>query len=92
MDGIRPEFAALLRAHKSIRAGEKSFARDSALLRISPVPFVRRLMLGILGDVEHATKVLEFKSPLLGGQSAKSEFRLNAHLAHRTFCRNDFPR
>jgi len=63
MDGIRPEFAPLLRAHKSIRAGENSFARDSALLRISPVPFVRRLMLGILGDVEHETKVWSSNLP-----------------------------
>jgi hypothetical protein len=39
--GIQPEFGALFGPNKSIRAGENLFALDSALLRISPVPFVR---------------------------------------------------
>jgi hypothetical protein len=41
MGGIRPEFGALFGPNKSIRAGENLFAWDSALLRASPVPFVR---------------------------------------------------
>jgi len=45
MGGIRPEFGALFNPNKSIRAGEILFARVSALLRISPVPFFARLML-----------------------------------------------
>jgi len=39
--GIQPEFGALFGPNKSIRAGENLFALDSALLRSSPVPFVR---------------------------------------------------
>ena len=39
--GIRPEFGALFRPNKSIRAGENLFALDSDFLRISPVPLVR---------------------------------------------------
>ena len=42
LGGIRPEFGALFGPNKSIDAGEKLFARGSALLRISPVPFVRQ--------------------------------------------------
>jgi hypothetical protein len=45
--GIRPEFGALFGPTKSIRAGENLFAWGSALLRISLVPFVHRVMLGI---------------------------------------------
>jgi hypothetical protein len=41
MGAIRPEFGALFGPKKSIRAGENLFAWDLALLRISPVPFVR---------------------------------------------------
>ena len=41
MGGIRRRFGALLGAKKSIRAGENLFALDSALLFVSPVPFVR---------------------------------------------------
>jgi hypothetical protein len=37
MGGIRPEFGTLFGPKKSIRAQENLFARDSALLRISPV-------------------------------------------------------
>jgi hypothetical protein len=45
MNGIRPEFGALFNPNKSIRAGENLFARGSAPLGISPVPFFARLML-----------------------------------------------
>jgi hypothetical protein len=38
--GIRPEFGPLLGSNKSIRAVESLLALDSALFRISPVPFV----------------------------------------------------
>jgi hypothetical protein len=41
MGGIQPEFGALIGPKKGIRAGENLFAKDSALLRISPAPFVR---------------------------------------------------
>ena len=80
LGGIRPEFGALLRANKSIRAGENLFARGSALLRISPVPFVRQADARNLGDVEHEIKVWSSDLPSLGGQSAKASPRLNAHL------------
>ena len=80
LGGIRPEFGALLRANKSIRAGENLFARGSALLRISPVPFVRQADARNLGDVEHEMKVWSSNLPCLGGQSAKASPRLNAHL------------
>ena len=43
MGAIRPEFGALFGPTKSIRAGENLFAWDSALLRFSPVRFVRQL-------------------------------------------------
>ena len=42
MGGIRLKFGALFGPIKSIRAGENLFAWDSALLRISPVPFIRQ--------------------------------------------------
>jgi SAM-dependent methyltransferase len=41
-NGIRPEFGALFGPSRIIRAGENLFARGSALLRISPVHFVRQ--------------------------------------------------
>jgi hypothetical protein len=41
MGGIQLEFGALIGPKKGIRAGENLFAKDSALLRISPAPFVR---------------------------------------------------
>ena len=41
MGGIRPEFGPLFGPNKSIRAEESLFALDSALFRISPMPFVR---------------------------------------------------
>ena len=44
MNGIRAEFGALFNPNKSIRAGENLFARGSAPLGISPVPFFARLM------------------------------------------------
>jgi hypothetical protein len=40
-----PSLAHYSTRNKSIRAGENLFARGSALLRISPVPFFARLML-----------------------------------------------
>jgi len=40
MCGIRPEFGTLFSSKKSIRAAENMFAGDSALIRISSVPFV----------------------------------------------------
>jgi hypothetical protein len=43
MYGIRPQFGALFGPTKSIRAGENLFAWDSALLRLSPVRFVRQV-------------------------------------------------
>src|SRR5260370_29108152 len=43
LGGIRPEFGALFSPNKSICAGENLFAWGSALLRISPVPFVRQV-------------------------------------------------
>ena len=72
MDGIRPQFGALFGPKKSIRAGENLFAWHSALLRLSPVRFVRQAVCSKSGDVEHETEGLEFESPLLGGQSAKA--------------------
>ena len=42
LGGIQPEFGALFSPNKSIRAGENLFAWGSALVRISPVPFVRQ--------------------------------------------------
>jgi hypothetical protein len=42
MGEIRPELGALFGPKKSIRAGENLFAWNSALLRISPVRFVRQ--------------------------------------------------
>ena len=48
LGGIRPEFGALSRANKCIRAGENLFARGSALLEDSlRFPSFARLMLGI---------------------------------------------
>ena len=41
MGGIRPKCGALFGPNKSIRAGENLFARGSALIWISSVPFLR---------------------------------------------------
>jgi len=70
MGGISPEFAALFGSKKSIRAGENVFARDSALLWISPVPFVRQDDARNLVKLAHQTMVWSSNLPLLGGQSA----------------------
>ena len=67
-----PSSAHYSAANKSIGAGENLFARGSALLRISPVPFVRQADARNLGDVEHEMKVWSSNLPSLGGQSAKA--------------------
>ena len=59
-----------IRPEKSIRAGENLFARDSALLWISPVPFVRQDDARNLVTSAHQTMVWSSNLPLLGGQSA----------------------
>jgi hypothetical protein len=43
MGGIQPQFGALFGPTKSIFAGENLFAWDSALLRLSPIRFVRQV-------------------------------------------------
>ena len=48
MGGIQPKFGALFGATKSICAGENLFAWDSALLRLSPIRFVRQVDGGCL--------------------------------------------
>ena len=76
---------------KASMLGEDLFAWGSALLRISPVPFVRQADARNLGDVEHEMKVWSSNLPFLGGQSSKA-LAERPPVAHRTFCRNDFPR
>ena len=49
MGGIQPQFGALFGPTKSICAGENLFAWDSALLRLSPIRFVRRIEVKISG-------------------------------------------
>jgi hypothetical protein len=43
MGGIQPQFGALFGPTKSICAGENLFAWNSALLRLSPIRFVRQV-------------------------------------------------
>ena len=43
MGGIQPQFGALFGPTKIICAGENLFAWDSALLRLSPIRFVRQV-------------------------------------------------
>ena len=40
LGGIRPEFGALFGPNKGIGAEENLFAWGSALLRLSPIPFI----------------------------------------------------
>ena len=56
MGGIEPEFGALFAPKKSICARENLFALDSALLRLSPVRFVRQGRTPMLDHVEHQIK------------------------------------
>jgi len=69
MGGIRPEVGALFDPNKSIRAGENLFAWNSALFRLSPVPFVSQADAGIV-VMPNIERRLRFKSPLPSGQSA----------------------
>jgi hypothetical protein len=81
--------------YAQIRASvlERICSPGSALLRISPVPFVRQADARNLGDVEHEMKVWSSNLHSLGGQSAKASPRLNAHLKRTALsAENDFPR
>lgn len=51
MGAIRPEFGALFGPNKSICVGENLFASDSALFRISAVPFVPSTDAGEFGEI-----------------------------------------
>jgi hypothetical protein len=55
LQGIQPEFGALF-GQKKHRGGENLFALDSALLRLSPVRFVRQGRTPMLDYVEHQIK------------------------------------
>jgi len=74
MGGISPSLPHYSARKKSIRAGENLFARDSALLWISPVPFVRQDDARNLVTSEHQTMLWSSNLPLLGGQSATQFF------------------
>jgi hypothetical protein len=56
------------------------FARGSALLRISPVPFVRQADARNLGDVEHERRRFGVQISPPRRAVIKSEPRLSAHL------------
>jgi hypothetical protein len=73
-----PSLAAQFGPKKSIGAGENLFVWDSALLRISPVPFRAQGLCAEFGDVEHQTKVWSSKSPPARGMNRSwSYFRPN---------------
>jgi hypothetical protein len=79
LGGIRPEFGALFSPNKSIRAGENLFAWGLALLRISPVPFVRQADARNPVRSKHETNAWSSNLPPRRAVS-KSEPQLNAHL------------
>jgi len=60
---IQPEFGALIWPEKSILAGENLFASDSAVLLISPDPFVRYVDAPNLVTVGHQTKIWSSNLP-----------------------------
>lgn len=69
MGGIRPKFGARFGPKESIRAGENSFAWNSALFRLSPVSFIRQADARNWVMPNIRRRVLVQISPSLGGQS-----------------------
>ena len=62
---FNPSLARYPTPNKSISAGENMFALDSALLRSSPVPFVRYAGARKFGDNQTSDEDFEFESPPL---------------------------